>query len=316
MKSLIIKSLVLLSLIVLIIISVLNKSETDDSEKIKIEKQKEKKIKQEKEENKREILLNELSTLKSGNGNTESIDTIENVKDYLLMAEFYQFETEKTGNEASSEGFDFLLVDSSRGIFDVVDTSIYGNGEIVKYCRKSKLDGSINEGVILRKSVKLNENFGGKSFYNGKYKFDYYFLPRIRIDKIFASNPNNHDYPVCLITVTNSAGDTVIFQNLPVNAFYGEETFSYDGFYMTEFRFGGFLSELKILENKISSKKNKDVLFNVEIYYYGYCDMWIDFIRIENAVAHQFLTKQDASLIKEYEKYSGRDIFKQLYECN
>ncbi len=314
MKSIVIKTIILLTFGGLITASVLKKPETDAKNDKLNEKRREDRIKEERKEKARLILLEELEILKKEKRNPVSSSADFDIADYLLSSEYYDFEAENISgkNDDNAQGFEVSLIDSAKGIYDAADTGSFGKGETVKYCRGRNKSLQISDGIILNKPIKIG-NGKPESFKvrKGRIDFNYIITPRMRIDTAFTSNLENAEFPVCLITITNSSGDTVLNSNIYVRDFYDEESFRYDGSYRTEYRNGSLMSNLIIPADKLFKEgagENAVSEFNIEIYYYGYCDMWIDYVRVENQIANDFLTKQNASLIKSLEDYSGRNI--------
>lgn len=315
MKVILIKMLVLTGLIGIIIASIFRTPEISRKELMEKEIQEVNRKKKEYTERVRENLMNELENLRKDNDYKSIKDSTSDILKYFLSSETYTFEAENliNSNKNAKYGFGISLTDTSKGIYDIIDTSPFGKGEIVKYCKATGDDAKLNEGVILSKPVMLKEgNFSDFDMWDKDYQYFYIFSPRIRIDRNFTTDLRNADVPVCLITITDSYGDTVFVSNLHVKNFFDSESFKYDGSYKSEYDELVFRHSLRFPGKRmIKTSKKGNKYMNMEIFYYGYCDMWIDNIRIENEIANSFFTKQDASVINMLEKLTGKSYSKQ-----
>ena len=75
----------------------------------------------------------------------------------------------------------------------------------------------------------------------------------------------------------------------------------------------------EMMTNKMSGdkiRKEKRDIKNISIVWYGFCDMWIDYIRVENEPARELLTKNDACMLDKLKKviYSPTEEVKKIIE--
>ncbi len=132
--------------------------------------------------------------------------------------------------------------------------------------------------------------------------YEWYVLPRIRIDSAYAADVNHNSDTVCKILVTGWKGNVETEFGLSVKSFKQLSNSTYNGDYMESFYDDNVLSYLTIPKSKLINftDTTKSVfdwsdtcLCDIKIYWSGKCDMWIDRVRIENRPAHEYLTLKD-----------------------
>ncbi|MBW7856090.1 MAG: hypothetical protein H3C44_07535, partial [Ignavibacteria bacterium] len=116
----------------------------------------------------------------------------------------------------------------------------------------------------------------------------WYVKPRIRVDSAYANNPANLNKEVCRIEVLNFDGDTIKTTNIRVANFI--ENNEYSGEYIEYFFDLHQDSLLEISDGKSFNPDEKplwDTRCQVDfrVWWYGQCDMWIDYVRVENELA-------------------------------
>jgi len=146
--------------------------------------------------------------------------------------------------------------------------------------------------------------------------------PRIRIDTAIA-----HNYPgtlVCNIKVLGQDGSSVL-RNADIRARnLTPLDSSYKGKYVEEYFFAEWndTSSLKIdnlwgIEVGRTARGNDTIdnpynKIDIKIYWYGNCDMWIDYVRVDNQVAHDLLstdtTNQNYKLYQKWLLGEAQDI--------
>ena len=208
---------------------------------------------------------------------------------YLTLAERIDFKCAEIIDRNKNEnlyGFKNSINNKESGIYDITDESIFGKNKTVKYCLRDNATFNFKSTTILSGICNLNDNTQ-KLFSN--YDFDWYIIPRIRIDTIFANDIHNLNIPVCCVIATNSAGDTILKTDIKLLNFKDNLNGKYKGEYLEKYFFRPGDDNLMIvpdmMTNKMSGEKirkeNLDIK-NISIVWYGFCDMWIDYIRVEN----------------------------------
>lgn len=186
------------------------------------------------------------------------------------------------------------------------------------FCRveNSTTSGSTwhNPGFVVKRlkcNTEQSKPSGSGNQWQGDEESDWLIKPRIRIDSNVAHNKQNMN--VCKIIVINQRQDTI--KNLIIKAgnFLREINgqFFYNGQYLEEYFFGINDSNLTIHGNWgnlwewrsrgdwnfPSPAPSPDSLndeyyrskVDLQVYWYGNCDMWIDRVRVDNDVAHNLL---------------------------
>ena len=242
---------------------------------------------------------------------------------FLTLAERIDFKcaeiTDKNKNDNLC-GFNNSINNKETGIYDITDETIFGKNKTVKFCHRDNATFNFKSTTILSGICNLNDNTQ-KLFSN--YDFDWYIIPRIRIDTIFANDIHNLNIPVCCVIATNSAGDTILKTDIKLLNFKDNLNEKYKGEYLEKYFFRPGDDNLMIvpdmMTNKMSGEKiwkeNLDIK-NISIVWYGFCDMWIDYIRVENEPARELLTKNDACMLDKLKKviYSPTEEVKKIIE--
>ncbi len=165
--------------------------------------------------------------------------------------------------------------------------------------------------------------------------------PRIRIDSNFAANNPNTN--ICKIIILNQNFDTV--KNLTIKASnFSDGTTPYNGQYLEEFFFGQNDSNLTFhgalgTHWGINARGTypADTAANkadIQIYWYDNCEMWIDYVKVENDVASDLLSNdpnnawhqtydqwitEEVNAVKDYPNSSYPAVFNfyiELFEFN
>ena len=195
-------------------------------------------------------------------------------------------------------------LNNNLNIYDITDNDPrYGNGEKVKCCYstpQSKLEGYVLIDSNLRSNREMS--FNDVNPWLSDTAYNWFVLPRIRIDSAYAANGNHINDTVCKIVVTGWDGNMEAEFGLTVKSFKQFPSSVYNGKYMESFYDGSEIKYLTIDKSKlINFTDTTEFVFDwdllclcdIKIYWSGKCDMWIDRVRIENLPAHQFLTLKD-----------------------
>ncbi len=133
--------------------------------------------------------------------------------------------------------------------------------------------------------------------------YEWYVMPKIRIDSNYAANVAHDSDVVCRIVVTGWYGNIEKEIPLMVSDFKQQGIGTYDGNYRESFYFSSSSdsSYIDIPQNQIHNFADDRNTFNwdftclcdIKIYWTGKCDIWLDRVRIENRPAHQYLTLKE-----------------------
>lgn len=184
---------------------------------------------------------------------------------------------------------------------DYQDTSVFGNGEKVRYCKRDTNNQGNNGGFVVRR-LKANteqcHKINGDGGYRGDSECDWIIKPRIRVDSMFVRTTND-ETPICKVIVLNQKSDTLKATILKAKNFK-DDAGNYDGKYKEEYR--RFPGETNLTISADTSAWGDDWIFNargnkanddsvskadIQIYWYGNCDMWIDYVRVDNDIADE-----------------------------
>jgi hypothetical protein len=163
---------------------------------------------------------------------------------------------------------------------DIMDTE-FGNGSMVKYCRK----GIDNSGYVIKGLIPNTEQLNDTLFL-------WHVKPRIRIDKETAKK--NPLVEVCKIEIHNFEGEMIESVYLLARDFLNfrkdtEDGYYYHGEYKEEFSDNILDGNLSVKGSALihgQGKKNKSKCkVDYRIYWLGKCDMWAEHIKVENDVA-------------------------------
>src|SRR5690606_20746010 len=137
-----------------------------------------------------------------------------------------------------------------------------------------------------------------------------------------ADNSQNLNNIVCKIAIFDPSGDTIKRTHLRVRNFTNSAG-DYDGSYLEEFRFEagdtnleiqGSWGEAREWTSRGSWPGEETNKMDIQVYWYGNCDMWIDYIRVDNDVANDlFSTDPNNTRHQEYMEWlewEGQDIAK------
>ncbi|MEI7484217.1 MAG: hypothetical protein WCK13_05850 [Ignavibacteriota bacterium] len=235
------------------------------------------------------------------------------VMQYVVGGQRVDYQCEQIPSDAP---YWYYAFSSSRiiqeHITDITDNDPkYGSGEKVKYCKAgnwfpSNSNVLIDSGVISDRELSFNYT----NLWMTDYYWDWYLMPKIRIDPAYASATQHNNDTVCRIQITGWDGQTVKDVFLKVRNFKQTDNSVYNGDYLESYFFEPGQQNLKIdtsLWRNFINTKDKDFFAfdwtkysgnDFKIYWYGKCDMWIDRLRLENEPAHQYLTLKNPKWIE------------------
>jgi hypothetical protein len=174
----------------------------------------------------------------------------------------------------------------------------HNNGNYVLHCGMP----TDNAGIVLQKLKANTEQcviISGFNQWQGSSESRWIIKPRIRIDSTVAHNPSNP--VVCNIKVYDQYG-TGVLKNVDIHAInFLDNDGYYNGRYLEEYFFGQNDSTLAIKGawgdnwgwSARGNNTNEDSVKNhadIQLYWYDNCDIWIDYIKVEDDVASDLLT--------------------------
>ncbi len=181
---------------------------------------------------------------------------------------------------------------------DMIDNSIYGGSNVkVRYCQQGTHDSGyvVRDLLSNREQINVRASFGGVPYPGlGDKQFDWYIKPRIRIDSVDAYLNKK----VCKIEIMNFNGDIIKTQYLYGRNFRDTTNEYYNGRYLEEYYTKpSYQVDLKILGNKSDSSRNAfnpydsnrfstNCKVDFRVFWYGECDMWLDYVRVEDDRAY------------------------------
>lgn len=212
---------------------------------------------------------------------------------------------------------------------DIIDDDPqHGSYQWVRFCDKNTNDPAPQRWVVSRLRANNEQVHNNGNDWRGDAIYSWYIKPRIRI-------PQNVpiDFPdkkVCEVVVKDYMG-MVILDKIIYARHFKDNQGQYDGRYLEEFNFSSSETKLIIPPIKDSSGPEPKYInpFNPNngewsfksrgnntspasdvckadfaVFWYDECDMWLDYIRVDNDVAHNLFSTDPNNLIhQEYETY-------------
>ncbi|MGB3019507.1 MAG: hypothetical protein WBC65_17005, partial [Ignavibacteria bacterium] len=217
----------------------------------------------------------------------------------------YQCEQIPTGSDYYFHSFDSSVTNSN--VHDMNDYSFNGGGAKVKH---AGLNGSIPgslQGYIVSHLRSNREQCNRIIDHTRDDNYNWYVRPRIRVDSAFVNDNTNLEAKICRIDILDWNGD--LTESVILRAMNFRESLSsiYNANYADTFSFiswGNDTTDL-ILEPtqlcpdpiKNSFDWGESIEVDFRVYWYGNCDMWIDYIRLEDEPAKQLF---EVSTVNRY----------------
>ncbi|HMQ80652.1 MAG TPA: hypothetical protein PKE39_16695 [Ignavibacteria bacterium] len=142
--------------------------------------------------------------------------------------------------------------------------------------------------------------------WTGDSECEWLIKPMMRIPALYpVTNPET---PVCKITVYKEDGLTVKKETIIKAKYFLNDSLQYDGSYKEEFNFFGetdltFTGDLgSAWEYKARGNQTNEQGYNladIKVFWYDNCEMWIDYVKVENDVADRLLKGNDV----QYEQW-------------
>jgi hypothetical protein len=176
------------------------------------------------------------------------------------------------------------------------------SGQGVIHCRYGVDNPDFAVKRLKANSEQCNSSSEGDA-YRWDSQSDWLIKPRIRIDSAFANNPANLDKLVCRVDVRNQENNLIKSIDVRVRNFKLNLETRYNGNYMEEFNFGqpwndtssqnrtGAWGDWWVYSARGNSENDDNCSkADIQVYWYGNCDMWLDYVRVDNDVAHNLLS--------------------------
>jgi hypothetical protein len=202
---------------------------------------------------------------------------------------------------------DYWFYSFNESIGESEPDSQWNGGNYVLHC--SEPENGPNAGIVLKR-LKANteqcNNSPGWDTWRTDAECDWLIKPRIRIDSNVAHDPQNP--LICNIRVLAQNGSTelknvdiyainFLDDNLNYNGRYLEEYFSHPGYSLNLTIHGPWSNNnykwaYSARGNKTEQQEWADTNTNhadIQVYWYDNCDMWIDYVKVENDVADRLL---------------------------
>lgn len=190
----------------------------------------------------------------------------------------------------------------------------YGNGNWVRYCRTSNStnqgDWVTNPGIVVSRLKANTEQCRATAdaAWIGDWECDWLIKPRIRIPQSFVTLEHD-ETPVCSLKVFSQDGQTILKEIIIKGKYFRDyQTGQYDGRYLEEFNFGSDPVDLTIhgawgdrwfyaARGNETNPNNEYNKADIQVYWYGNCDMWLDYVRVDNDVADGLLGSGNSSYV-------------------
>lgn len=219
--------------------------------------------------------------------------------EYLIWGQRSDYQCEDI-----SEGQDywFYAYNTHQAGRDTNDYAFNGNGARVKYCQTIPGNLGSNAGYVA-KDLRANREQANKQWNETQRddRWKWYVMPRIRIDtSVLNINPNTK---VCSIIMVDWNGVKIDSVDILADNFQKNTQNPYDGNYLEEYFFShdptAIPNAIEIDSGVIcpgparnfwdwsSIDSTNTIKTDFRVYWYGMCDMWIDYVRVENTPAHQ-----------------------------
>jgi len=197
---------------------------------------------------------------------------------------------------------------------DWQDNSVYGSNQWVRRCITDPNNAPSGQGFAVRRLITNSEQCNMNSPIGpvpGDKIHSWYIKPSIRADKNFIDNHSQE--PVCRVDIYNLDGNLIKSTEIRARNFKDLNGL-YDGYYHEEFNFDGPSGDSTLIFPKqqainfnpnnggwafnsrgVSSTDGSNKM-DIRVYWYGTCDMWIDYVRVDNDVAHDLLSNDPLNL--------------------
>jgi len=193
--------------------------------------------------------------------------------------------------ENISYGADYWFYAYNNSITNTYVSDVSDSGGIVKHASLNAGSPGVWEGYLVKNLRSNREQCNKKIGHLLDNKYQWYLRPRMRIPTGL-----NDTIKVCRIEIVD--WNDTLRKSVELTADnFNTITIPYNGQYMDQFYFltNNYLSSIKIDTNDICpgsakdpySWKNDPMKTDYRVYWYGQCDLWIDYIRLEDEPARR-----------------------------
>jgi hypothetical protein len=196
----------------------------------------------------------------------------------------------------------------------------------VRYCQKTdpQTDGMVVSRLKANtEQSRSNPNGNYGNVWMGDSQSDWIIKPRIKVPLNFPIT--NSETPVCRITVISQNGSTILKEVVITGKYFGNSQNPYDGKYKEDGFYFPNDTDLTILNqawgnkyihsargNRTLSEELADTNINradIQVYWYGNCDMWIDYVRVDNDVASDLFSIDTGNIVHQrYIKWINDEV--------
>jgi hypothetical protein len=245
----------------------------------------------------------------------------------------YQCEMNPENNDLWFYAFNNHDVAGQNGS-DYRDNTQYGNGQLVRRCAPDPYYAPEGQGYVIRRlraNVEQCNMMSPIGQLPGDLAYGWYIKPSIRADKYFVDN--HADEPICRIDVYNFDGDLIKSTDIRARNFKDENNY-YDGKYHEEFNFdipnGDSTLEFPqsqainfnpnhgvwAFNSRGTSESDGDDKMDIRVYWYGNCEMWLDYVRVDNDVADGLLGSERCGIYDEWLMEAARSGYVNILAIN
>jgi len=241
--------------------------------------------------------------------------------EWLCFGQRSDYQCEKIPRDSGD--FWFYAYDTSitnnNNIYDITDTTIYGNGARAKYCQYNSSNPGQDSGYVVKNLRSNREQVNPIEAWQGDRQCPWLIKPRIRIDSNEVDN--NPNKKVCRIDIYNYYGDIndsnrIQSADIYVRDFDFLRIHNYNGKYLEEYFFSPSQADSAIkIDTGIAFNRYKEEYFwtnnckvDFRVFWYGLCDMWIDYVRVDNDVADRLLNFEGDNVYEQWLQWEATDI--------
>jgi hypothetical protein len=224
----------------------------------------------------------------------------------------YQCEDQSSLTDVLGDNYWFYTYENSETGADYTSDPGYGTDVRGKKCST----GVHSPGYVVKDLRAKTEQVN--RYWDWHYSIDdgnhqWYVKPKIRIDASFANNPANQTIPVCSLEVLNFEGDVIKRAEIKVRNLKDGPSAVYNGNYIDEFFFSPYLpvdTSTLLIDDGTLFNPNEELPWaagnkvDFKVYWYGECDMWIDYVRVDNELGHRLLSGTD----QEFESWLSWEV--------
>lgn len=245
------------------------------------------------------------------------------IVEYVIAGQRVDYQCENVPDTSfySFYRFNYIAAGRINNIKEINDTSPFGKYEDESFarvvqCTKSDIPYYIDSNLYANRN--LSYNVAANPWCNAD-AYDWFIMPRIRIDNSFAMMQENKETEVCRIMLYGWNGELVRETSVKVKNFINPETGLYDGSFLEDYFFLDGETNLNISKELIKKHFSPNPAYmamnwdapcqvDIRVLWSGKCNMWIDRIRLENEPARRYMTLKENDLIEKVNAEADRSI--------